>query len=40
MTIKYFRKCGEVCQKKIAGTTIILMGIISVAAMVSLFIRW
>ena len=40
MRNRFFIKCGEVCQKRIAGTTIILMGVISAAAMVSLFIRW
>ena len=40
MRNKYFRKCGEICQKRIAGSTIILMGVVSAAAMVSLFIRW
>jgi hypothetical protein len=40
MRNRYFRKCGEVCQKRIAGTTVFLMGIMSVVAIASLFIRW
>ncbi len=40
MRNRYFIKCGEVCKRRIAGTTILLMGMLSVAAMVSLFMRW
>jgi len=32
MAIKCFKKCGELCQRNIAGTVFALMGIVSVAA--------
>ena len=32
MTIKYFEKCGEVCQRKVGTTFITVLGIVSVAA--------
>jgi hypothetical protein len=38
MTIKYMEKCGEVCQRKLGATWIALIGILSVAAILSVLI--
>jgi hypothetical protein len=40
MNVNYFEKCGDMCQRKIATTMIVIMAILSVGAMLSLFIRW
>jgi len=40
MSVNYFKKCGDMCQRKIATTMIVIMAILSVGAMLSLFIRW
>ena len=29
MTIRYLQKCGEVCQQRIAGVLLVLLGVIS-----------
>jgi len=38
MTIKYMEKCGELCQRKIGTTWIVLLGILSVATILSVLI--
>ena len=40
MTSKCFEKCGDVFKRNIAGILVVIMGISSVAAIFSLFIRW
>jgi len=39
MAIRCFKKCGELCQRNIAGTVVTLMGIASVAALIFVLIR-
>jgi len=39
MAIKYIKKCGELCERNIAGTVVTLMGIVSMAAILFVLIR-
>jgi hypothetical protein len=39
MNGNYFKKCGEMCQRKLAATMIVIFAILSVGALLSLFIR-
>jgi hypothetical protein len=34
MTIKCLQKCGEVCQQRIGGVLLVLMGLLSFAAII------
>jgi hypothetical protein len=38
MTVKCLQKCGEVCQRKIGGVFIALLGFMSFAAIMLVFI--
>ena len=39
MAIKCVKKCGELCQRNIAGTLVALMGIVSVTVIFAVLIR-
>ena len=40
MTIKYLQKCGDVCQQRIGGLLLFIMGVASVAEMVFVLLSW
>ena len=40
MTIKCLQKCGEVCQQRIGGLLLLIMGAVSVATMVFVLLSW